>query len=648
MAFLNPLALAGFALMIPVILLYMLRLRRREVVVSSTFLWQQVVRDREANTPWQRLRRNLLLFLQLIIIALLVLALARPYITVPSVSAGRVALLLDASASMNAQDGGPGTRFEAAVRAARDLIAEAAPSAEFAVIQVGSTADMLTPFTTDRQALSAALDDATAGDGDADWETAFTLAAAGAQGAESLSTILFTDGGGALQETAGPPLPELPGTVQVNLVGASADNLAITALATRALAGGSPQLYVEATNYGSSAAEVILSVRADGSLIKADPLTIPARASTYAVLEGLPDDYSGLRAGLTAPAGTEYWPNQLALDDAGYAVAEAGQSRRVFLVSTEGNIFLEQALRSVPGVQVVRANPEAGISTRGFDLIVLDGWLPETLPNADLLIVNPPESRPEFTAGGTLEAGGASDPTANIRTVSDDPLLRFVDLSGISLARFRDVSAEWAEPLVVADGGPLLLAGENGGRQIAILPFKMRDSNLPLDIAFPILMASLTSWFSPQELVANPSGYAVGDTVPIRPEPGADAIRVTPPDGEAMVLPLQSSGDAAFTATNAPGLYTVEALAGEDVAQRAVFAVNQFDPAEGAIGPQTVESVGGQPVLSGQEAATGQRELWPYFALAALLVLLLEWWIYFRRQRTPSRFRPVSTRGLSA
>jgi Ca-activated chloride channel homolog len=114
MSFLAPLAFVGALLAIPVILLYMLRLRRREVVVSSTFLWQQILRDREANTPWQRLKRNLLLFLQLLILAALVFGLARPFIVVPAVSAGQIAVLLDASASMNATDSPDGTRFEEA------------------------------------------------------------------------------------------------------------------------------------------------------------------------------------------------------------------------------------------------------------------------------------------------------------------------------------------------------------------------------------------------------------------------------------------------------------------------------------------------------------------------------------------------------
>ena len=105
MSFVAPLALILGFLAIPIILLYTLRLRRREQAISSTLLWRALVRDQSANAPWQRLRRNIFLFLQLLILAALVLALARPYIMSADPVAGHVFVLLAASASMTATDG---------------------------------------------------------------------------------------------------------------------------------------------------------------------------------------------------------------------------------------------------------------------------------------------------------------------------------------------------------------------------------------------------------------------------------------------------------------------------------------------------------------------------------------------------------------
>jgi hypothetical protein len=119
MSLITPLALALSALAVPIVLLYMLRLRRTEMSISSTFLWRQLVRDREANAPWQRLRLSWLL-LQLLVLAALVLALARPFREVKTITTGRIVLLLDASASMKATDVEP-DRFAAARDIGLDL-----------------------------------------------------------------------------------------------------------------------------------------------------------------------------------------------------------------------------------------------------------------------------------------------------------------------------------------------------------------------------------------------------------------------------------------------------------------------------------------------------------------------------------------------
>ncbi|NJN36458.1 MAG: VWA domain-containing protein [Nitrospiraceae bacterium] len=158
MTLLTPLALLAALLALPIVLLYMLRLRRREVVVSSHFLWQQVLQESEANTPWQRLRRNLLLLLQLMSLALLVLALVRPAQVIETISAGRTVLLLDASASMSATDADGQSRFEAAKARAREIIANLGPQDELMLIRVADVTAPVTPYTRDANQLRAALD----------------------------------------------------------------------------------------------------------------------------------------------------------------------------------------------------------------------------------------------------------------------------------------------------------------------------------------------------------------------------------------------------------------------------------------------------------------------------------------------------------
>ena len=156
MSFLAPLSLILAALAIPIVLLYMLRLRRRDTEVSSTYLWRQILRDKEANAPWQRLRRNLLLFLQLLILALLVLALMRPFMEIPTVTTGRIVLLLDASASMNATDVAP-SRFGAAQQEALEIASALSAQDSMTVIRVADVPEVLASSTNDTTMLRSAI-----------------------------------------------------------------------------------------------------------------------------------------------------------------------------------------------------------------------------------------------------------------------------------------------------------------------------------------------------------------------------------------------------------------------------------------------------------------------------------------------------------
>src|SRR5580704_10124585 len=109
-------ALAGTAIAVPsLLILYFLKLRRREQLVPSTLLWKKAIQDLQVNAPFQKLRRNLLLLLQLLLLAMLLLALAQPILNYTPGAKDRSIILIDRSASMSANDGPGGiTRLDQA------------------------------------------------------------------------------------------------------------------------------------------------------------------------------------------------------------------------------------------------------------------------------------------------------------------------------------------------------------------------------------------------------------------------------------------------------------------------------------------------------------------------------------------------------
>ncbi|HLF90200.1 MAG TPA: BatA and WFA domain-containing protein, partial [Anaerolineales bacterium] len=282
MSFLTPLAFLSALLAIPILILYMLKLRRKEVEISSTMLWQMILRDRQANAPWQRLRRNLLLLLQLLILAGLVFALARPAIPIPAVATGSVIVLLDASASMQATDVEP-TRFNAALEVVRGVIESLNPDSTMTLILVAEQPEILVTGETDKNILRQALADAHPIQGTADWQAALALAA-GAAGREAVdaTTVIISDGG--LPDEG---LPPLPGQVRYVPIGESANNLAVSALALRPASGG-PELFARVANYGDTERLAIVSISIDGAFYTAERLQIPPNDSSSIVLENLP------------------------------------------------------------------------------------------------------------------------------------------------------------------------------------------------------------------------------------------------------------------------------------------------------------------------------------------------------------------------
>src|SRR3990172_1663297 len=124
MEFLTPgiIAIAAALTVPPLIALYFLKLKRRIVPISSTFLWKRAVEDLHVNAPFQRLRNNLLLLLQLLILVLAALALGKPMWETAQTSESTIILLVDQSASMAVVEEGGQARLDLAKEQAKRCV----------------------------------------------------------------------------------------------------------------------------------------------------------------------------------------------------------------------------------------------------------------------------------------------------------------------------------------------------------------------------------------------------------------------------------------------------------------------------------------------------------------------------------------------
>jgi hypothetical protein len=196
------------------------------------------------------------------------------------------------------------------------------------------------------------------------------------------------------------------------------------------------------------------------------------------------------------------------------------------------------------------------------------------------------------------------------------------------------VNAPGLEPLIEAEGGPLLLAGEVDGRRIVIIPFDLQESDLPLQIAFPILMANITTWLSPERAMVSGGVLEPNTAIQLLPDERAVSIAVTSPDGDVWEQEVSNDlSSIRFDATDRTGVYTVSARDenGESI-RESHFVVNFIDAEESRIQPQRSIFIGQAEASSRELQNAGQRELWPLMLWAGLLLLMLEWWVAYRRR----------------
>ncbi len=616
MGFLLPSALALSALALPIIIFYMLKLRRPPQQVSSLLLWEQVLADQQANALWQRLKRNILLLLQLLILALLVMALARPYLTVEATVEGNVIILLDASASMQATDVAP-TRFAVAKEAVRDLITRLDGGNSVSLIAVADTPRVLAAATTNRNQLRQALAAAQPTNGLPDWTAALTLAAANAATIADSTIVVVGDGGGMLDENQ--PL-NLPTAVQFIPIGTAGDNQGLVALSLRNGADGA-ELFGRVFNASDEAVTRLVDIDVEGQIFDARRLEIPPRREATFTISGLPSQAQRIQANLVGE-------DTLSLDDTAWVV-RTGRPTQILVVG-EGNLFLERALALLPNVEIQRLPPDQSLPQTPFDITIFDRTAPDVLPSGNLMFIAPTQATPLFDVRGVFT------PTRPCSIDRDDPLLVEVNRwERVYIQQSQAVDPlPWLRPLLRSGGNPLIAAGESEGRKVVLLAFDLLASDWPLQIEFPIFMVNATEWLAPNQIMEASDILRPGQPFEGSRTPSAETINITTPTGNQYQY--SAAEPLTFGETDALGIYQVTAQTVDSSQPELLteFAINLLSPTETDTAPvsQPPSLVATPPATGDADAAplAGRWEWWPILALLGLGVLLAEWWVYWQ------------------
>ena len=523
MPFTTPLALLGLLFVPAVIAMYLLKLRRDESVVPSTLLWTRLVADVEANAPWQKLRRSLLLLLQLLLVIALALLAARPFLERPAGLARDIVLVLDTSASMAATDVVP-DRLTAAKQVAIEALKDLPTGGKVSVIAADRSARIVVNESGDMSRVRQAIEGIPVTQSRGDLGDALELASKLAARSGDAQVLVATDAALAVKPTAKVGAP-----IKVLAVGRDRKNQAIVALAVRTSPSAvTRSVFVSVANLDLADAARRLELWGDDRLLEVRDVHLDPQARTDVIIDDLPRDVRTVEVRLVGadPAVTAA-PDQLAVDDRAWAVVPPDRTRLILVVGA-GDAYLETALSYLPDVELYGVTPaDYGPKTertdgRPWDLIVFEGFLPATLPKSPILAIAPPRTSALGDVAGTLKDPG-------IGTIDpDEPVLRFVDLSTTHIAEaIKLTTPSWARTVIPGPrGAPLLYSGTRDGLNQAVLAFEPRRSDLPLQVAFPILIANLTG-----ELMGGSAAPADADPAgqPDRGAPrlvdGADAGR---------------------------------------------------------------------------------------------------------------------------
>ena len=717
MNFLSPISLFLFGLAIPIVALYILRLRRRREPVSTLMFWEELFRERQTTSLFQRLKHLLSLLLQLLFLTLLVLSIARPQFAFITKSARQLVLIIDQSASMNAieEDTDGLTRLEIAKERALRNVDGLRFMDEMTVISSHTRPIIHIPFTNHQKSLREAIRSIQPTDISTNLEPAYDLAYAIAQTKPNPEIVIFSDfqsiseeliaklsgvGNSADQEEdgvgnptdqekdgvrnpadqekdgVGNPVDQEENTEKQDTeikrhliqIGKASDNVGITKFRVRKslVNAFDYQTLLRVVNASEAEKKFNVELYFNENLFDVRPYTLAPGESKSEIFSNFAFEGGKLKAVLDIQ-------DPLASDNMAYATLPKRDLIPVLLVTVE-NPFLQKALAVDEQIQLTVLTPteyetdvlpeDANLQAKkDYQVVIFDRYSPPTLGDGNYMFIYPPATT---TAELKWNIGEALETPIITDWERTHPILQHVHLENVQIGTAYQVTPpSTAQVLARSFESPVLFIDVNPNRKIVFAAINILESDLPLRIAFPVIIANTIQWFQQrseiqeyhlhtgevlkQEIASieatSRSRLKTGATD--SPESTAKLVKITGPEDKTWELPIE--GDALlFEQTQRAGFYelkisevadsTEEDQPPPDVSDSTednsgiVWAVNLADATESHIGADpAVEDLTEESVTQ-SGAALLRYPPWVYLVFLAVGLSVVEWFLYQRRR----------------
>jgi hypothetical protein len=655
MNFINTLSPWQWALLAAVpaaiIALYFLKLKRQPLEVPSTYLWSRTIEDLHVNSIWQRLRQSLLLLLQLLFVALVVLACFRPGWRGARLTGDRFIFLIDTSASMSATDVEP-SRLEAAKEQVLALIAQMKSDDVAMIISFSDRSQIEQSFTDNRALLKQAVARIGPTNRTSDLREALRAAsglanpgrtsdaenAADVQVADPLpaTLYLFTDGGfsavpdfslGNLEPEYFPMGTDSPANVAVVSFSAERNPEKPDQL----------QAFARLENSGPEDVRVSVSLYRDDEFVDAKERDVPAGDSA-----GVDFDLLGIERGTLRLELDQV--DHLSLDNVAHTAINPSRPARV-LAATPGNEALRLALdtdeiRSLANVVIVKpaeleTKQQQDLADAGYyDLILYDRCVPQRMPQANTLFI-----------GRTPPVEGWSQGEVQVEPFIIDtdrvhPLTQYLELGNVTIVEGRPLKTPpGGATLIDSHIGPLLSIAPREGFEDAVLGFEILGqdeegnpepkTDWHIRRSFPVFVMNAVRYLGGVTVSAGSSSAKPGTPYVLRTETPVERITVQLPDKRRVEVPRDTQNTYVVTNTDQLGVYAV--FEGSNRTPTQQFAVNLFDSRESDLRVRPEIKLGYEKVASRGGLEPTRKEMWKWLLLVGLLLLVFEWYVYNRR-----------------